>query len=74
MVIQCDELQRGVGGVISPSLEWKSISWTKRGFQNAALEVIYIAWEFHTHATGLESPFDIKELALRFADENGIAA
>jgi len=58
--------------VISAHLQCRSIAWTKRGFEKAALEVIAQSWEFHTDITGQEAPFDLGVLKTRFQDDVGI--
>ena len=47
----------------------KSVAWTKRGFEKAALEVISWAWEFHSDVCGEQPPFDAKELQKRWKEE-----
>ena len=69
--IQCDDYN-GRWRVIAANLQWRSISWTKRGFENAALEVLHQSWEFHTDHTGHEAPFDLDALAQRYQDDVGI--
>jgi hypothetical protein len=63
--VQCDDYN-GRWRVISPLMEWKSISWTKRGYEKAALEVIHQAWEYGYDWNGLSAPFNMEELANRF--------
>ncbi|CAK0869638.1 unnamed protein product, partial [Prorocentrum cordatum] len=46
--------------------KWKSISWTKRGFEQAACEVIHWSWLFHTEFSGAASPFGTEALAERW--------
>ena len=58
--------------VISAHLQCRSIAWTKRGFEKAALEVIAQSWEFHTDITGQEAPFDLDVLKTRYLDDVGI--
>ena len=69
--IQCDDYN-GRWRVIAANLQWRSISWTKRGFEKAALEVVHQSWVFHTDHTGHEAPFDLDALAHRYQDDVGI--
>jgi hypothetical protein len=55
--------------VISPDGVSRSISWTKRGHAQAAAEVLHVAWEWESNATGLPPPFDLDELAKQFEEE-----
>ena len=54
---------------MSPSLDWRSVSWTKRGFQHAASEVLWQAWTYHNEYTGAKAPFDLAEIQAKFAEE-----
>ena len=65
VLIQCDDYN-GRWRVIAPTLELKSISWTKRGYEKAALEVIHQAWEYSRDWNGLSAPFSMQELETRF--------
>ena len=67
VTIQCDDYN-GRWRVIAPTLEWKSISWTKRGYEKAALEVIHQAWLFQHDWNGQTSPFSLDDLAKRYLD------
>ena len=49
--------------VVSESGEWRSISWTRRGFQNALSIALFQAYEFEAILTGVPAPFNMKELA-----------
>ena len=69
--VQCDDYC-GRWRVISANLQLRSIAWTKRGFEKAALEVIAQTWEFHTDVTGQEAPFDLDTLKKRYQDDVGI--
>jgi hypothetical protein len=55
--------------VISPDGVSRSISWTKRGYAQAAAEVLYVSWELEANASGQAPPFDLAELAKEFAEE-----
>ena len=66
VAIECDDYN-GRWRVIAPTLEWRSISWTKRGYEKAALEVIHQAWVFQKDWNGQQSPFSLEELATRFS-------
>ena len=52
--------------VISADLAWKSISWTKRGWESAACETVYWAWWLHSSETDDVCPFDLTDLQERF--------
>jgi len=72
VTIVCDDYN-GRWRVISADLNWRSVSWTKRGFQNAALEVVHQAWLYECDSTGRSAPFDLGELESRFAGESAVA-
>ena len=65
--VQCDDYN-GRWRVIAPTLEFRSISWTKRGYEKAALEVIHQGWEYQRDWSGLDAPFSLGELEKRFRD------
>ena len=67
VTVQCDDYN-GRWRVIAPTFEWKSISWTKRGHERAAMEVIHQAWVYQGDWNGLKSPFNLDELAKTFLD------
>ena len=69
VAIQCDDYN-GRWRVIAPTLEWRSISWTKRGHQKAALEVIHQAWLYQADWTGIVPPINMEDLATSFQEEN----
>ncbi len=71
VAVECDDYN-GRWRVISPNLDWKSISWTKRGFEAAACEVIDRAWAFHKFCGGAAAPFDLRELSKRWQEEGVI--
>ena len=48
--------------VINFDCQWRSISYTKRGFRSAAFEVLHQSWKYYEEATGLRAPFIIDEL------------
>ena len=73
VIVQCGDYN-GRWRVISANLEWISISWTKRGYEKAAMEVVHQAWEYHYDMCGSRAPFDMNELAKRFQDDVLIAA
>ena len=52
--------------MIAPTLDWKSISWSKRGYEKAALEVIHKGWEYQYDWNGSAAPFSMEELGKRF--------
>ena len=59
--------------VMSPLLQWRSIAWTKRGYEKAAAETLHQAWVYYQEHTGFEPPFPLAELAKKFRDDVGIA-
>lgn len=63
--VLCDDYN-GRWRVIAPTSEWRSISWTKRGYEKAALEVIHQGWEYHRDWCGLDAPFSMEELEKRY--------
>ena len=67
VAIQCDDYN-GRWRVIAPTLEWKSISWTKRGYEKASMEVIHQAWMYQFDWNGLVAPFNLDQLAQKFLD------
>jgi hypothetical protein len=67
--ILCDDYN-GRWRVIAPTLEWRSISWTKRGYEKAACEVIHQAWEYEEDWCGRKPPFSLDELAKRFLEDS----
>ena len=68
MDVQCDDYN-GRWRVIHSGLnKWKSISWTRRGYEKAACEVIHQSWSFHYDFCGVEAPFSMDELAARWQE------
>ena len=65
--VQCDDYN-GRWRVIAPTLDWKSISWTRRGYELASMEVIHQAWLYQYDYNGLRSPFNLDELAEKFLE------
>ena len=65
--VLCDDYN-GRWRVIAPTLHWRSISWTKRGYEKAALEVIHQAWEYGRDWCGLDAPFSLEELEQRYLE------
>ena len=55
--------------IINSSLQWKSISYTKRGFKEASAEVLHQAWSYYQEETGLQPPFPLTELVADFDGE-----
>ena len=51
------------------NLDWKSISWTSRGYESAACEVLVQAWEYFNDETGFDAPFDLEHLRRRYQEE-----
>ena len=66
--IQCDDYN-GRWRVLAPTLVWRSISWTKRGYEKAACEVLHQAWLYEFDWSGLTPPFNLAELKERFMEE-----
>ena len=59
--ILCDDYN-GRWRVIASNGDWKSISWTKRGFEVAANEALLQAWTYEFDATGRDAPFDLSDV------------
>ena len=57
--------------VISEDSSWRSISWTKRGFRTAALEVLRFAWTLEFATTGDVPDFDMDLLERELTDDIG---
>jgi hypothetical protein len=55
--------------VIASTGEWTSVSWTKRGWQMAATEVVHRAWLFEMDFTGFGPPWDLEELEAVFVGD-----
>ena len=68
VTIECDNYS-GRWRVVSLTPEWKSISWTKRGYDKAALEVVHQAWVFHEDCLSEHAPSDLEELQQRFQED-----
>ncbi len=67
VAIQVDDYN-GRWRVIAPTLEWRSVSWTKRGHEKAALEAIHQSWLYQKDWDDREAPFSLSDLAKRFLD------
>ena len=66
--VQCDDYN-GRWRVICGGLhKWKSISWTKRGYERAACESIHQAWVYAKEFSGAAPPFSLEDLAARWKD------
>jgi hypothetical protein len=52
--------------VINYDLQWKSISYTQRGFLAATSMVLHQAWSYYTEWTGLPPLFDLAQLVPDF--------
>ena len=65
--VQCDDYN-GRWRVISEELNWKSISWTKRGYQAAAMMCIHQAWHYYLDGHKEKCPFDLKALEKEFRE------
>ncbi len=66
--IECDNYN-GRWRVVSLTLESKSISWTMRGYEKAALEVVRQAWVFHKDCLSEHAPCNLDELHQRFQED-----
>lgn len=62
VAIVCDDYN-GRWRVVAPTLDWRSISWTKRGHEKTAMEVLMQSWAYQKDWNGLLSPFSMDELA-----------
>ena len=49
--------------IVSPTGEWKSVSWTRRGFTEAVAIALFQSYEFQTSLTGELAPFNMEDLA-----------
>ena len=65
--IECDDYN-GRWRVISANLDWRSISWTKRGYKKAAFEVLSQAWAYHQDYTGVGPPYDVAALEAEWVE------
>ena len=54
--------------VISANLDWRSISWTKRGYKKAAFEVLSQAWAYHKDYTSVGPPYDVAALEAEWVE------
>ena len=58
--------------IVSPHTnQWKSISWSTRGFQLASELAVFQAWEFYTGYTLIDPPFSMDALAKEISDTIG---
>lgn len=65
--IECDDYN-GRWRVISANLDWRSISWTKRGYKKAAFEVLSQAWAYHKDYTSVGPPYDVAALEAEWVE------
>ena len=65
--IECDDYN-GRWRVISANLDWRSISWIKRGYKKAAFEVLSQAWAYHQDYTGVGPPYDVAALEAEWVE------
>ena len=68
VAITCDDYN-GRWRIVSSILTAKSVSWTKRGFQKPAFEALHVAWTFEHDCSGMKIPYNMDELASKFADD-----
>lgn len=68
VTIQTDD-HNGRWRIISPNFDSKSVSWTRRGFQEAAFEALHVAWSFDYDFTGQPAPFKLEDLVPKFIAE-----
>jgi hypothetical protein len=59
--------------VVGPTKALRSVSWTRRGWKEAAMEVLHTSWLFHTDALGSAPPFDWAALQQEFSASPGFA-
>jgi hypothetical protein len=52
--------------VINSDFQWRSISYTQRGFQSAAALVLHQAWTYFFEITGVSAPFPLPDLVPQF--------
>ena len=55
--------------VTAEDLWWESVSWTKRGWQQTAAEVLYRGWKFHQDCHGAPPPYSVEAFSTRFEHE-----
>ena len=56
--------------IIAPEFhEWKSVSWSKRGWEKAVMLTLYTAWKFEERYTGVASPYKMEDLRKAFSDD-----
>jgi len=55
--------------MIAEDLSWKSVSWTKRGWQQTAAEVLYWGWKFHQDCHGVPPPYSLEAPLTQFEHE-----
>ena len=53
--------------MVGPNMITKSIAWTRRGWEAAAKEAIYVGWQFHSDVSGVLCPWGVEELRETFA-------
>ena len=54
--------------VIAPDGQWKSISWTKRGYKEASALTLSKAWEFQEDHCGMGPPWSLNLLMASFTE------
>ena len=55
--------------IVYPERAPKSVSWTKRGYGDAASRAIWTGWAFHTETTGEVPPWRTTDLDKIIQDE-----
>jgi hypothetical protein len=65
-VIQDD--YNGRWKIVSQTGEWRSVSWTRRGFPSACALGMYYAWRFFEDITGATSRVNMEDLAKTVVD------
>lgn len=61
--IICDDYN-GRWRLLYPDRQWRSISWTKRGYEKAVAVALHLLWSWHGEATGETPKWPLEDLAL----------
>jgi len=64
-----EDAYNGRWRVLSDQGDWRSISWTKRGFTAAAAEAIWQGWVYHEDYYGVPCPYSLDGLRDQFTAE-----
>ena len=68
-IVAVEDDYNGRWRILSPQTgEWRSVSWSKRGFPAAIQLALYWAWLFYEPYTGQGPPFNMNELIEEIVD------